>query len=538
MSSFVQAPCDRGVAEAGPAAGECARSARPFVLAATILGSSMAFIDGTVVHVALPAMQRDLSASVAEMQWIVNAYTLLLGALMLVGGSAGDRFGRRRVFVAGVWVFAIASVACGLAPDTGTLIAARALQGLGGAMLVPGSLAIISASFPKAERGRAIGTWAGFAALTTAAGPILGGWLVDTLSWPAIFFINVPLAALTVALALRYVPESRDDATAGALDWPGAVLAVSGFAALTYGLVASADAGFGAPPVAASLVAGVALIAAFLWVEARSTAPMMPLGLFRSASFAGANALTFCLYFALSGALFFLPFNLIQVQGYSATAAGAAFLPFTLVMAGLSRWTGGLIDRFGPRPPLIAGPLIAAAALAMLALPGIGGSYWATFFPAMVLLGIGMAVSVAPLTTTVMNAVEERRGGVASGINNAASRLAGMIAVAVLGAAAVGLYGPALADRLDAVNLSAAARASVLETTQELAAARPPEGLDTGQARAVEEAIDGAFVASFRWIMAGTALLAVFGALIAALTIRPDDRPDRADAAPGTATPA
>jgi EmrB/QacA subfamily drug resistance transporter len=305
------------------------------VLTTTILGSALAFIDGSVVNVALPAIQSDLAAPIEGAQWVVNGYMLMLGALTLTGGAAADRFGRRRVFTIGVAVFTAASIACGLAPSSGALIAARLVQGVGGALLVPSSLAIISSAFSEEIRGKAIGTWAGFSALTTATGPILGGVLVDALSWRAIFFINVPLAAVTLAIAFVHVPESRDDADAP-LDWRGGLLATVALAALTYGLTAASQRGWGDAFVIASFAATALALTAFLWWEARAAAPMLPLGLFQSPLFAGANLLTLLLYFALSGAFFFLPFNLIHVQGYSATLAGAAFLPSTLIMGSLS----------------------------------------------------------------------------------------------------------------------------------------------------------------------------------------------------------
>jgi EmrB/QacA subfamily drug resistance transporter len=306
---------------------------------------------------------------------------LLLGALLLIGGAAGDRFGRRRVFVQGVVLFALASAVCGVAPDGATLIAARAFQGVGAALLVPGSLALVSANFPQEVRGRAIGTWAGFAALTTAAGPLLGGWMIDFLSWRSIFFINLPLAAATLALAARFVPESHDpQATTSPLDWPGAALAVLAFAALTFGFTAIGGRSPAAPGTLGALALGVILLLAFLLREARARAPMMPLGLFRSRTFAGANLLTLFLYFTLSGVLFLLPFNLIQVHGYSALGVGAAFLPFTAVMGLMSRWAGGLVERFGARGPLILGPLITAGGVAAFALPGTSGSYWRRSF--------------------------------------------------------------------------------------------------------------------------------------------------------------
>lgn len=520
MIGFGRAPCDDGVIRGAATAAGCADRAKPWVLAATILGSSMAFVDGSVVNVALPAIETDLGASLGGVQWVVNGYMLMLGALILVGGAAGDRFGRRRVFALGVVVFAAASVACGVVPDVVSLIAARAVQGIGGALLVPGSLAIISAAFPESERGRAIGTWAGFSALTTALGPVLGGWLVDAVSWRAIFFINVPVALATLVLTVRHVPESRDERGDAAIDWRGGALATAALAGLAYGFTAAAKAGWADPTVLGALLAGAALLALFVWAEARALAPMVSLDLFRSRTFSGANAMTLLLYAALGGALFFLPFNLISIQGYSATLAGAAFLPFTIIMGGLSPWSGGLIDRYGARRPLIVGPIMAAAGYALFALPGIGGSYWATFFPPMVVLGLGMAVSVAPLTTTVMSSVEERRAGAASGINNAASRIAGLLAVALFGAVAAGVFGAALETRLAPLHLSPAIARAVREEAPKLAEATPPLQATDAQRRALDRALHQSFVASFRVVMLMSAGLALSSALCAGLTIR------------------
>ena len=496
----------------------CPKRSRPWVLAATILGSSIAFIDSSVVSVALPAMQRSLSASVREAQWIVNSYMLLLGALILVGGAMGDRFGRRRAFVIGLIAFTAASVACGLAPDSAWLIGARALQGVGAALLVPSSLAIISAAFPENERGRAIGTWAGASALTTALGPVLGGWLTDAWSWRAIFFINVPVAALAVAIALRHMPESRNP-DADKEDLLGGVLAVVGLGSLTYGLTVASEAGWIHWTVIAPLLIGAAVLGAFVWFESRARAPMMPLHLFRSSDFSGANAITLFLYFALSGALFFVPFNLISIQGYSATAAGAAFLPFTLIMGLLSRWSGGLIERYGPRRLLIIGPLIVAVGFLLLLVPGIGGSYWTTFFPSMVLLGFGMAVAVAPLTTTVMRGAEDRYAGVTSGINNATARVAGLLAVALLGSIAVGVFGSALDQRLDRLQATPEVRSALQAEVPKLAEARVPKSIARAEHQVLERALQESFVRSFRVVSLIAAALAALSAVIAWLTI-------------------
>jgi EmrB/QacA subfamily drug resistance transporter len=496
----------------------CPERSRPWVLAATILGSSMAFIDSSVVSVALPAMQQSLAAPVREAQWIVNSYMLLLGALILVGGAVGDRFGRRRAFLIGLIAFTAASVACGLAPSSAFLIAARGLQGVGAALLVPSSLAIISAAYPEKERGRAIGTWAGASALTTALGPVLGGWLTDAWSWRAIFFINVPVAAVAVAIALWHMPESHNP-DANKVDWLGGLLAVFGLGSMTYGLTFASEAGWIHRTVMVPLLLGAAVLGAFIWFESRSRAPMMPLHLFRSAAFSGSNAITLFLYFALAGALFFVPFNLISIQGYSATAAGAAFLPFTLIMGLLSRWSGGLIERYGPRRLLIIGPVVVAVGFALLAVPGIGGSYWTTFFPSMVVLGFGMAISVAPLTTTVMRGADDRYAGVASGINNATARIAGLLAVALLGSIAVGVFGRALDQRLDRLQPAAEVRSALRAEVPKLAEARVPKGIARTEQAALERALHESFVSSFRVVSLVAAALAVLSAVVAWLTI-------------------
>ncbi|HEX3554643.1 MAG TPA: MFS transporter [Thermoanaerobaculia bacterium] len=513
-------PCDEGVVLAGKPAVPCARAAEPWILAATILGSSMAFIDGTAVNVALPALQASLGATVTQVQWVVEAYALFLSALLLVGGSLGDHFGRRRVFLLGVAGFALASAWCGLAPGTGQLIAARAVQGIAAALLVPGSLALLSASFDETRRGRAIGTWSGFGSITAAVGPLVGGWLIDHASWRWVFALNLPLAVAVTVIALRFVPESRDPDASGRLDGPGALLATAGLGGVTYGLIESSRLGWSNPQVWGAIVIGAASLAAFLAVEARTAQPMMPLSLFRSRIFAGANLLTLWLYAALGGTLFFLPFNLIQVQGYSATAAGAALLPFVVLMFSLSRWSGGLVDRYGARRPLIVGPAVAAAGLALFAFAGTGGSYWRSFFPAILVLGFGMAISVAPLTTAVMGAVAERHAGVASGINNAVSRCAGLLAVAVLGIVLLGAFSRSLDRRLAGLDLPPATR-QVLETGKaRLAALQAPASASPEVRARVHAAVDGAFLAGYRRVMLVAAGLALLASLSAVWLIR------------------
>jgi EmrB/QacA subfamily drug resistance transporter len=475
---------------------------------------------------------------VAGAQWVVEAYALFLSALLLVGGALGDRFGRRRIFLLGVVVFALASAACGFAASTGQLVAARAVQGIGAALLVPGSLALLSASFDETRRGRAIGTWSGVSAMTTALGPVLGGWLVDHVSWRWVFFLNLPLALAIVVIALRFVPESRDREAPRRIDWAGAGLVAAGLGGITFALIEAPHRGWGEPAVVGALVLGAAGLTAFFFMEARVQDPMMPLSLFRSRTFTGANLLTLWLYAALGGVMFFLPFAFIQVHGYSATAAGAAFLPFIILMFLLSRWSGGLVDRYGARLPLIVGPAVAAAGFALFTLPGLGGSYWKTFFPAIVVLGLGMAISVAPLTTTVMGAVEERHAGIASGINNAVSRSAGLLAIALLGLVMLGLFGRKLDRELARLDLPPAARQAVTSQREKLAALEVPKSLGSVERKRVRTAVDTAFLAGFRGVLLSAAGLALLASGSAWWLVRPDrDRTaDRAGREAGEAS--
>lgn len=492
-------PCDEAILLSAPSDQPCIEG-QHWVLAATILGSSMAFIDGTVVNVALPALQSSLHATVVDVQWVVESYGLFLSALVLIGGAIGDLIGRRRMFLIGVGVFAAASVACGLSSTTPQLVFARCVQGCGAAALVPSSLAIISAAFDARSRGQAIGTWSGSTAITTALGPVIGGWLVEHISWHWIFFINVPLATAVIVLALWHVPESKNTGARGA-DLYGALAATLGMAGVIYGLLESTMLGWHHPRVWGSLAVGLGVLVLFLIVEQRTDTPMVPLGMFKVATFRWANLLTFFLYAALGTLFFLFPMDLVQVQGYSATATGAAALPAILLMFFLSRWSGGLVARYGPRPPLVVGPVIAASGFFLFALPSVNAKYWTTFFPAFVVLGLGMAISVAPLTTVVMTSVEEARAGTASGINNAVARVAGVLAIAALGIVMVGAFQHALGEQLAPLGLAPATLHAVQSSALKLGGLEIPAGLDERTSEAVRTAVLHSFVYGFRIIM-------------------------------------
>jgi EmrB/QacA subfamily drug resistance transporter len=515
MTSFTKLPCDEAAVVAAPLGVPCAPADAPWILAATILASSMAFIDGTVVNIALPALQRELNATVFDVQWVIESFGLFLSALLLVGGAAGDRFGRRRVFAIGVALFTAASLWCGLASGIRELIVARAVQGIGGALLVPGSLAIISASFAEAERGKAIGTWSGYSAITTAIGPVLGGYLIDHLSWRYAFLINLPLGVAVLVLTYWRVPESRNAAATSGLDWGGAVLASGGLGGVVYALIEYSVKGWRHPAVAGALASGAVALIAFVFVERRHTAPMLPLDLFKSRNFTAANALTLLLYAALGGGLFFLPLNLVQVQGYSTTGAGAAFLPFVACMFLLSRWAGGLVNRYGAKLPLVVGPAVAGVGFLLLASPGIGGSYWSTFFPGVLVIGLGMAVTVAPLTTVVMSSVEPQAAGAASGVNNAVSRVAALLAVALLGIAMAYAFNRALDQRLAALALPAEVVQVVEAQRDKVAAIELPPDIAPPVRTELQQAIGESFVRGFRIVMILGALLAFASAGLA-----------------------
>jgi EmrB/QacA subfamily drug resistance transporter len=511
-------PCDEAMIRSAAVEAPCGKNAERWVLAASILASSMAFIDSTVVNVALPALQASFRADVVDVQWIVESYGLFLAALILVGGSLGDVFGRRQVFVIGVALFATASAACGLASNIQWLIGARSIQGIGAALLVPGSLAIISAAFDEKERGRAIGTWSGFTSITTALGPVLGGWLVQHASWRWVFFINVPLAAVVIGISLRHIPESRS-ATSKGVDWLGAMVVTLGLGGLVTGFIESVRLGWKHPLVAVSLTIGAACLLVFVFTEIKVHSPMVPLKLFVSRTFTGANLLTLFLYAAIGIFFFLFPLNLIQVQQYSASETGAAVLPLIFLLFSLSRWSGGLVARYGPRLPLILGPLTAMLGFVLFSLPAVGGRYWTTFFPALIVLGLGMAVTVAPLTTVVMNSASQDRAGTASGINNAVARLASVLAIAVLGIVMVKAFGSRLNQRLAKLSPPPEIVRAIQGDEVKLAGLQLPAGLEPKMKSKITESVADAYVFGFREIMWICAALSLASAAVAWLLV-------------------
>ena len=493
-----------GAPSAAPAGGVSQR----WVLAATVLASGMAFIDGTVVNIALPLIQESLGASGTAVQWIVEAYSLFFSALILVGGAMGDRFGRRRVFMAGVTLFALASAACGLARNVSELITARAIQGIGASLLVPGSLAILSAAFPAGERGRAIGTWSAFTSVATSAGPLLGAWLVQTVSWRAAFLLNLPLAAAVLFIAWRHLPETRDPA-ARPLDITGAALATAALGGVVLGLIESVNRGWRDPWVVGALLAGVIALVAFVFEERRSRNPMLPPSLFRERTFVAANLLTLFLYAALSAAFFYLPFDLLQAQEFTPAEAGAAMMPLIVLLSSLSMWSGGFVQRVGARLPLTLGPAIAGLGFGLLALPGVGAGYWSGFFPALCVLGLGMGVTVAPLTTVVMNSVPREQAGSASGVNNAVARVAGLLAIALFGIVVSWTFHRTLERSLNEISVSPAMRRAVMAESSKLGATRPPAQASPTEAAQIADQVKASLVASFRVVTLIAAALAL-----------------------------
>lgn len=513
----MRAPCENVIRS--PAVDvQYGKQAEPWILTATILASSMAFIDSTAVNVALPALQRTFNATVVDLQWVVESYGVFLGALILVGGSLGDLFGRRMIFLTGTVIFAAASLLCGIAPSIEVLIVARSIQGAGAALLVPGSLATIGSSFDESSRGKAIGTWSGFTAITTAIGPVLGGWLVEHASWRWVFFINLPLAVAVIVISIWRLPESRNTAESR-LDWAGAILITLGLGTLVFGFIESTSLSWSNPLVVFSFIVACVCLLAFGVREDCTHFPMVPFALFSNSNFSGANLLTLFLYAAIGVFFFLLPMNLIQIQKYSATAAGAALLPLILLMSLLSRWSGGLVARYGPRMPLVIGPLVAALGFLLFVMPSVGADYWKTFFPALLVLGFGMAITVAPLTTAVMNSVDQGRVGTASGINNAVARVAGVLGIAVIGIVMVYAFRARLDRTLDRLSLSPESLQAIHAQESRLADLQPPPDLNPQTRAMIAHSIQLGFIFGFRIVLLICSGLSIASAAIAWLMI-------------------
>jgi len=498
-----------------------------WVLAATILGVSMAYIDGTAINVALPALQEHLGASLVDVQWVIESYSLFLASLILLGGALGDRYGRRLLYGIGIALFACSSIICGFAQDVGQLILFRAVQGVGGALLIPGSLAIITVFFDESERGKAIGTWSAFSAITTALGPVLGGWLIENVSWRWIFFINIPIALIVLSVLFLRVPESKGETANCKIDYWGAVLATLGLGGVVSGFIESSNLGFGSPLVYGSIGLGAAALVAFVVVEGIVDVPMMPLKIYKSKTFSGANIVTLLMYSALGGGFFFMPFALIQVFGYTATEAGAAFLPIIAALFLLSRWAGTLTDRYGAKIPLIIGPVIAAAGYWLTAIYGKEGNYFLTFFPGILVVGIGLGVSVAPLTTAVMNAVGVSLSGTASGVNNAVSRVASLLAIAVLGIIVLQVFNSSLDASMEVHSVPVEVRKVIDGERINMAAAKVPAVVGEEMKLALEGMVRDSYIKGFHLVLYIAAALSVLSAIVAWLTIggkEPEER--------------
>jgi len=478
----------------------------------------MAFIDMSVVNVALPVLQRDIGASFAEAQWVVEAYVLLLSALTLLGGALGDAYGRRFIFAIGILIFALASACCGLATTPAILVISRVLQGIGGALMVPGSLALIAANFPPERRGKAVGLWSAATGIMVAAAPAFGGWLVHEFSWRWVFLINLPLAVLALAILVARVPESRAGGSGG-LDLPGAVLATLGLGGLTYGLIEAGRHSFLDPHAGLPILIGFVALALFLLVEAVIDKPMVPLSLFRLRLFAGVQAYTFLLWAALQGALFFVPFRLMQVQGFGPLEVGGALLPFVIIVSVLSRWTGSMVDRYGARLFLVAGAALTGLGFVLLMLPSATTGYGMGFLPGLAVMGIGMGLGAAPVTVVALNSAGPEHVGIASAVNNMVARVGGLLAIAAFGLALAARFNVSLDDALDKLALPPAAVAALAPERPKLAAAELPPGLSAAQSEALNRAIDDAFVEGFRWVMGLAAGIAFASAAIAAYTV-------------------
>jgi EmrB/QacA subfamily drug resistance transporter len=498
-------------------------SAGKWIMVSSIMASAMAFIDGTALNVVLPSLQQSLNATGTDLFWILNAYLLMLASLIMIGGSLGDKLGRRKIFMAGIFIFIVGSAACGFAPDVTLLIVFRMLQGIGGALMIPGSLSLISSSINEKERGKAIGTWSAFTTVVTLGGPILGGAFGDAGLWRYIFFINVPIGAVALLILWQKVKESRDEESDHALDFPGAVAIALGLASLTFGFLRVPAAGLNNWQVYTTLGVGLLLLAAFIFIESKSKHPMMPLKLFTNMTFTGVNLLTFFLYAGLSAGMLFLSLNLVQAQGYSQLQSGLTFLPFTILMISMARFAGGLADKHGPRLLLIGGPAAAGAGLLILSFvkqTNGPGDYWTTFFPGVIVFGAGMSFTVAPLTAAVMGSVSDHFSGTASGVNNALTRISNVFANAILGALAVLFFTGSLQHQIQHSQLNSKQKQVVMAQAANLGDAKVTTGFNEHEQSAVKKLYHVSFIDVYTRVMQLSAGLAFLGALMSFLFIK------------------
>lgn len=494
-----------------------------WVMSACILASAMAFIDATALNVVLPSLQQNLQAKGTDLFWILNAYLLMLAAFVLLGGSLGDKLGRKKVFMTGIFVFIVGSVACGFSTSVNMLIAFRVVQGIGGALMIPGSLSIISASFSDKERGKAIGAWSAITTMVTIGGPILGGALADKGLWTFIFFINVPIGIVSLLILWFKVKESSDREAGNTIDYPGALATVIGLALITFGFLKLPDTGFEDWVVVMSLIAGVLFLTAFIFIELKSNDPMIPLQLFTNKTFTGANLLTFFLYASLGAGILFLTLNMVQVQGYSQLQAGLTFLPFTILMITVSPLSGALTDKYGSKSLLIFGPAVAGVGLLLLSfVKQTAGftEYWSTFFPGILVFGLGMSFTVAPLTTTVMGSVASHFSGTASGVNNAISRIAGVFANAIFGAIAILLFTTFMQKAIVDLPLSPKTKQAVMYQTVNLGDATVPKTINSVTRALIEKQYRYGFIAAYAVVMRVCALLAFLGAFMSVMFIK------------------
>ena len=494
-----------------------------WIMVSAILASAMAFIDGTALNVVLPSLQKSLHATGADLFWILNAYLLMLASLILIGGALGDKLGRKKIFMSGIFVFIIGSAACGLAPNITLLIVFRIIQGIGGALMIPGSLSLISSSINENERGKAIGWWSAASTVVTMGGPILGGVLADAGLWRFIFFINIPIGIAALLILLRHVSESKGDSVDLKLDFPGAITIALGLASITFAFLRIPAAGFNRWEVYCSFGAGFLLLASFIFIEAKGKHPMMPLNLFKNLTFSGANLLTFFLYGGLGAGMLFLSLNLVQVQGYTQRQSGLTFLPFTVLMAVIAPFAGRLANKHGPRLLLIAGPAIAGVGLLLLSFvkqTAGPSAYFTTFFPGIIVFGLGMSFTVAPLTAAVMGSVSDHFSGTASGVNNAISRIAAVFANAIFGALAVLFFSGALADHIETINIGSNEKHAIIAQAADLGNAKVPADISAGNKAIIEKFYHESFIAAYSNILKISAGLGFLGALMAFVFIK------------------